>query len=138
MSVQVNKVNIGAAIEARRREVDMTKTELARRIRIPQQHVNKMTAKENIDTARLIQVSEALDFNFFSLYSDTQSEGATHIEANAFFGSKAVAKLIQASSSKVELEREKEKNKGLREKNQSLLDQISNLKDQIAEFKKTA
>lgn len=136
MSVQINKVHIGSAIEARRRELDMTKTELARRISIPQQHVNKMTAKENIDTARLIQVSEALDFNFFSLYGEVQSQGNTHIEANACFGSKAEAKLFQDSSSRIELEREKEKNKGLREKNQSLQDQILTLQDQIAEFKK--
>lgn len=136
MSVQVNKVHIGAAIEARRKDLEMTKTELARRIGIPQQHVNKMTAKENIDTARLIQVSEALDFNFFSLYGDVQSQGNTHIETKAWFGSKAIYIAVQDAKLKLDFEREKERNKSLTEKNQSLKDQIATLKDQVAEYKK--
>lgn len=136
MSVQVKKVHIGAAIEARRKDLEMTKTELARRIGIPQQHVNKMTAKENIDTTRLIQVSEALDFNFFSLYGEVQSQANTHIETKACFGSQAIYNGTQDPKLQSDFEREKERNKSLTEKIQSLKEQITSLKDQVAEYKK--
>lgn len=135
MSVEINKVHIGAAIEARRREVAMTKTELARRVCMPQQHVNKMTAKENIDTDRLIKVSEALDFNFFTLYGEIQPNISARIATVAWKGGKANTNVTQDSKLKTDLEKEKEKNKGLNNDIDLLKEQISNLKGQVADFR---
>lgn len=45
----------------------MSKSELGRKIGVPQQHINRILERETMETSRLIKVSEALDFNFFSL-----------------------------------------------------------------------
>lgn len=61
-------VNIGLAIEEKLQELKLSKTEFGRRIGIPQQNVNRILEKGTIDTGKLVQISEALKFNFFSLY----------------------------------------------------------------------
>lgn len=62
-------VNIGLAIEQRVNELGISKSELARRLGIAQQNVNKVVfSKESLDTAKLVEISKALDFNFFELF----------------------------------------------------------------------
>ena len=61
-------VHIGLAIEEKLQELKLSKTEFGRRIGIPQQNVNLILEKDTIDTGKLVQISEALKFNFFSLY----------------------------------------------------------------------
>lgn len=63
-------VHIGLAIYEKLQELKMSKTEFGRRIGIPQQNVNRILEKDTIDTGKLIKVSEALKFNFFSLYCE--------------------------------------------------------------------
>ena len=46
----------------------MSKSEFGRKIGIPQQNVNRILEKPNIDTEKLITVSEALGYNFFEDY----------------------------------------------------------------------
>ena len=63
-------VNIGLAIEQRVNELGISKSELARRLGIAQQNVNKVIfSKESLDTAKLMEISKALDYNFFELYA---------------------------------------------------------------------
>lgn len=63
-------VNIGLAIEQRVNELGISKSELARRLGIAQQNVNKVVfSKESLDTAKLMEISKALDYNFFELYA---------------------------------------------------------------------
>lgn len=77
MPLQIKNVHIGAAIERRLKELKMSKSELGRRINIPQQHINRMLEKDSIDTARLVSVCNAMDFNFFSLFSKSVQEQIT-------------------------------------------------------------
>jgi transcriptional regulator with XRE-family HTH domain len=64
-------VNIGLAIEQRVNELGISKSELARRLGIAQQNVNKVVfSKESLDTAKLLEISKALDYNFFELYAN--------------------------------------------------------------------
>ena len=64
-------VNIGLAIEQRVNELGISKSELARRLGIAQQNVNKVVfSKESLDTAKLMEISKALDYNFFDLYAN--------------------------------------------------------------------
>ena len=64
-------VNIGLAIEQRVNELGISKSELARRLGIAQQNVNKVVfSKESLDTAKLMEISKALDYNFFELYAN--------------------------------------------------------------------
>lgn len=69
MSEKIRNVHIGKAIAKRLAELNISKSELARRINIPQQHINRMLEKSSIDTARLVAVCNAMEFNFFSLFS---------------------------------------------------------------------
>lgn len=64
-------VNIGLAIEQRINELGISKSELARRLGIAQQNVNKVVfSKESLDTAKLVEICKALDYNFFELYAN--------------------------------------------------------------------
>lgn len=63
-------VHIGLAIEEKLQELKLSKTEFGRRIGIPQQNVNRILEKESIDTRKLVQISKALNFNFFTLFCD--------------------------------------------------------------------
>lgn len=68
--MKVAEINIGLRIEQRINELGFSKSEFGRRIGIPQQNVNRILAKSNIDTDKLILISNALDYNFFSDYKD--------------------------------------------------------------------
>lgn len=74
MSEKIRNVHIGKAIARRLAELNISKSELGRRIDIPQQHINRMLEKPSIDTARLVAVCNAMDFNFFSLFSKSVQE----------------------------------------------------------------
>lgn len=74
MSEKIRNVHIGKAIARRLAELKISKSELGRRINIPQQHINRMLEKASIDTARLVAVCNAMDFNFFSLFSKSVQE----------------------------------------------------------------
>lgn len=67
--MKIERVNIGLAIEQRLNELGMSKSEFGRKIGIPQQNVNRILEKPNIDTEKLITISEALGYNFFEIYS---------------------------------------------------------------------
>lgn len=67
--MKIERVNIGLAIEQRLNELGMSKSEFGRKIGIPQQNVNRILEKPNIDTEKLITISETLEYNFFEFYS---------------------------------------------------------------------
>lgn len=67
-------VHIGLAIEEKLQELKLSKTEFGRRIGIPQQNVNRILEKDTIDTGKLVQISEALKFNFFTLYCEESNK----------------------------------------------------------------
>ena len=68
--MKINKVNIGLTIEQRLNELNMSKAEFGRLIGIPQQNVNRILTRVSIDTDKLIEISEALQYNFFKEYFD--------------------------------------------------------------------
>lgn len=67
-------VHIGLAIDEKLQELKISKTEFGRRIGIPQQNVNRILEKDTIDTGKLVRISEALKFNFFSLYCEESNK----------------------------------------------------------------
>ena len=68
--MELKKVDIGAEIEARINQLGLSKSEFGRKIGIPQQNVNRILEKPNIDTDRLFQICNVLDYNFFALFSN--------------------------------------------------------------------
>lgn len=87
--MKIEKVNIGLLIEQKMNELDITKSEMARRSGIANQNINRVLDKPSIDTDKLISISEALDFNFFDCFrsideksSATADNGGVAIAGN--------------------------------------------------------
>lgn len=57
MEMNIKHVHVGAEIEKRRVELGLSKSELGRRIGVPQQHVNRILERETMETNRLVKVS---------------------------------------------------------------------------------
>ena len=136
MDNDIKHVHVGQAIDNRRNELGLSKSELGRKIGVPQQHVNRILERETMETSRLIKVSEALDFNFFSLFCPKQHNISAHLAAVALEGHAnllSVRPVISPSSEKKETENLRETIKLLKEQIESLNSQIlrldSNLKD---------
>lgn len=66
--MKFKKVNIGLLIEQKMNELDINKSEMARRSGIANQNINRVLERSSIDTDKLIAISEALDFNFFDCF----------------------------------------------------------------------
>jgi transcriptional regulator with XRE-family HTH domain len=81
MDIDIKNVHIGEAIEKRRNELGLSKSELGRKIGVPQQHVNRILERETMETKRLIKVSEALGFNFFTLFCPVQHQISAYLAA---------------------------------------------------------
>ena len=67
MNIDIKDVHVGQAIDQRRNELGLSKSELGRRLGIPQQHINRLLERETMETKRLVKACKALDFNFFAL-----------------------------------------------------------------------
>lgn len=134
-------VHVGEAIEKRRNELGLSKSELGRRIGVPQQHVNRILERETMETNRLVKVSEALDFNFFTLFCPVQHQISAYLAAvtldgdanNSIGDAELTAQLTKAQA---EVENQKDTIKLLKEQIDSLNAQItrldSNLRDKDA------
>ena len=79
MKVQYLKINIGLAIEQRINELGISKSEFGRRIGLASQNVKKFLERESIDSSKLVEVCQALDYDFFSLYVGKTCEGNTSL-----------------------------------------------------------
>ena len=138
---KIMHVHVGEAIEKRRNELGLSKSELGRRIGVPQQHVNRILERETMETNRLVKVSEALDFNFFTLFCPVQHQISAYLAAvtldgdanNSIGDAELTAQLTKAQA---EVENQKDTIKLLKEQIDSLNAQItrldSNLRDKDA------
>ena len=141
MKLGIQQVHVGQAIDKRRIELGLSKSEFGRKIGVPQQHVNRILERETMETARLVKVCEALDFNFFALFSPMQNQISAYLaavtldgDAHNNIGDPALAAQLTKEQSTVESQNETIKL--LREQIESLNAQInrldSNLKDKDA------
>ena len=85
--MKFEKVNIGLLIEQKMNELNINKSEMARRSGIANQNINRVLERSSIDTDKLVAISEALDFNFFDCFRSTKE----HSTATADKGGVAVA-----------------------------------------------
>lgn len=141
MEIELKQVHIGQAIDVRRKELGLTKTEFGKRIDVPQQHVNRILERETIETSRLVKISNALDFNFFALYCQIKPSISGVLaaislggNANNQIGDAALA--AQVIETQHSIETYKAANEALKEQIELLKEQISrmdeNLKDKSA------
>lgn len=96
----VKRIHLGSRILQLLEEKKMSKSEFGRRIGVPSQNVNRLLEKESIETGKLIDVCEALEYNFFKEFiptSDAVSIVATngsHISGNTTLGNGATSSTI--------------------------------------------
>ena len=136
MEINIRRIHVGAEIEKRRVELGISKSEFGRRIGVTQQHVNGILARETMDTNRLIKVSEALDYNFFSLFCSVPQQISAYLAAVSLQGSAhniiGEAELAsQLSKERAEVESQKESIKLLREQIENLNMQITRLESHL-------
>ena len=74
--MKLQTVNIGLAIEQIINERGISKSEFGRKIGVAQQNVNRILERSTIDTDKLVTISEALDFNFFTCFRAVDESGA--------------------------------------------------------------
>mgnify|MGYP005974832963 CR=1 FL=1 len=136
MEINIRRIHVGAEIEKRRVELGISKSEFGRRIGVTQQHVNGILARETMDTNRLIKVSEALDYNFFSLFCSVPQQisaylAAVSVQGNAhnIIGEAELAS--QLAKERAEVESQKEAVKFLKEQIDSLKLQITHLESHL-------
>ena len=138
MDIDVKPVHIGQAIDKRRLELGLSKSEFGRKIGVPQQHVNRILERETMETTKLIKVCQALDFNFFALFCSMSHQISAYLAAvtlngNAHntIGDNELA--AQLSKEQAVVESQKETIRLLKEQLDNLNTQInrldSNLKD---------
>ena len=74
MDNDIKHVHVGQAIDKRRNELGLSKSELGRKIGVPQQHINRILERETMETSRLIKVSRSIGLQFlFPFLSETAS-----------------------------------------------------------------
>lgn len=94
------RIHLGSRILQLLEEKRISKSEFGRRIGIPSQNVNRLLEKESIETGKLIDVCEALEYNFFKEFipaSDAVSIVATNgsnISGNTTLGNGATSSTI--------------------------------------------
>ena len=52
MDNDIKHVHVGQAIDKRRNELGLSKSELGRKIGVPQQHINRILERETMETAK--------------------------------------------------------------------------------------
>ena len=52
MNIDIKDVHVGQAIDQRRNELGLSKSELGRRLGIPQQHINRLLERETMETTK--------------------------------------------------------------------------------------
>ncbi|MDE6216717.1 helix-turn-helix transcriptional regulator [Bacteroides sp.] len=136
MEINIRHVHVGAEIEKRRVELGLSKSELGRRIGVPQQHVNRILERETMETSRLVKVSEALDYNFFSLFCSVPQQISAYLaavslqgSANNIIGEAELASPL--SKERTEVESQKEAIKLLKEQIANLNLQITRLESHL-------
>lgn len=131
-SISIKTVHIGKAISDRLKKLRINKSEFSRRLGVPQQNINRLLEREHIDTKKLVKISEALDFNFFSLYCDGGPKSVSaHMSAVAL-GDGNASVLLGEQMCVAELEKEKTLNEILTQKIELLQKQIELLDENVA------
>ncbi len=75
--MRIQRNNIGLLIEQRLNEKRINKAQFADKIGIVKQNVNRLLSRESIDTDKLVDICEALDYNFFECFQTITESDAT-------------------------------------------------------------
>ena len=129
MDIDIKLVHIGQAIDKRRNELGLSKSELGRRIGVPQQHINRILERETMETSKLVKVSQALDYNFFALFCSMSLQISAYLAAVTLNGNAHNA--IGDNELATQLSKEQAVVESQKEIIKLLKEQIDNLNTQI-------
>ena len=76
-------VNVGLLIEQKLNELNISKSEFARRLGIANQNVNRLLTHDSIDTDKLLKVGEALGYNFFTDLADDAADSTVSLPGSS-------------------------------------------------------
>lgn len=126
---QIPDIHIGEEIKCRFDKSGLTQKEFGARIGMPQQNICRVFNKESIDTKRLVAISRALQYNFFTLFTPPVqiSIDGNHNQLNG----KGAYGNINSGGDAILVERIKSLEALLAEKNE----RIGELKERIKELK---
>lgn len=110
----MKEIHIGNEISKRLMQLRMTKTEFAKRMKIPQQNVNRILDGKTITTDKLQLVCAALNFDFFTLYQE--GRGDVNVVASGDSSIAALNSDVQTSDCAVLQERVRNLEQLLKEK----------------------
>jgi hypothetical protein len=78
------EIHIGEQIRIKSSEKRIKPVELARLISTTKQNVYSIFRRKSIDTDQLVQISKALEFNFFEYYNDLVQGALVHEEESLY------------------------------------------------------
>ena len=79
--MELKSVNIGEEIKKIFDKSKMTQKEFGKLLGMQQQNVSRIFNKKSIETSKLIKISNALGFNFFTLYQGDDNNEQITVEA---------------------------------------------------------
>lgn len=129
--IGLKEINLGKEIQAVFEKTGMTKTELGRKLGIPQQHVNRLFDRDSMETKRLIKVSRVLDCNFFALFCEFPQKIEAYLSA-INMGNGDLSYTMGDSALTTEIEKLKAELESARTQIELLQDNIATLKDNLA------
>lgn len=133
-NIQLKNVHVGQAIKKRFEANGMTKTEFGRLIGVPQQHINRIFERDTMETKKLVNICQALDYNFFALFCEFPTNVNAYLAAVAL-GNGDANNNIGDAAVLAQIELYKERIDGLKENTSTLKDQIATLKDTVEQLK---
>lgn len=129
--IELKEINLGNEIRAVFEKTGMTKTELGRRLGIPQQHVNRLFERDTMETKRLIKVSRVLECNFFALFCDFPQKIDAYLSA-VNMGNGDLSYNLGDTTLTAEIEKLKAELEGAKKQIELLQDNVATLKDNLA------
>lgn len=79
----LRQLHIGEIIENRIKEKGILRAELARKIGMPQSNLTRLLKKSSIDTGKLVEISRAVEYNFFKEFC--RDDENTHLKDEDFY-----------------------------------------------------
>ena len=140
-NLPIHNVHVGQAIKKRLEELKMTKSDFAKAIGTPQQHINRILERDTMETKKLVKICQVLNYNFFTLFCEPTTPGQAFLAAVAmgdgnahnYIGDATLATQVESLAIKLAA-----KDEVLKSKEELILskdEQIQMLKEQIQSLK---
>jgi DNA-binding Xre family transcriptional regulator len=136
MDIELKEVHVGKIIKERLFKLDMKKIDFAKKIGIPQQHVNRILERDTMETKRLVEVCRALDINIFAKFCVLRNHVTSHYSAVSIGGEGDVVCNIGGDAAIAELEKKKIEVKFLEERIASLVNSVSEKEERCHLYEK--